>query len=85
MNIKKTMLKGAVSAQTAMQNAITKVKEKSVAIATNNGGFSETTEKLLWALGGAVIVITVVTLVIAFINSEAFPAFKDKLSELLNL
>lgn len=51
----------------------------------NKDGDSLTTSQLIWILVVVVVVIIVAGLLIAFIKSEFFPAFKTKIQEILNL
>lgn len=54
-------------------------------VLTSDDGFTLTTEKLLWALLIAVIVIGIGVLVFAMIKGEIFPALSNKIKEILSM
>lgn len=86
--MKKFMQKKSVEMGVALVNVKEALKgkfEELRNVAKDQRGISETVEKLLWTLAGAVVVGIVVVLAIALINDDIFPGLSSKVKELLNL
>ncbi len=86
--MKKFMQRKSMEMGMALENAKEALKgkfEELRNVAKDERGISETVEKLLWTLAGAVVVGIVVVLAIALINDDIFPGLSSKVKELLNL
>ncbi len=64
---------------------LTNFLSKGSKVLKNKGGISSSVEHMLWVIAGAVIVVIILTVMIAFINDDFMPSIKEKLTEILNL
>lgn len=83
--MRKFFIKKQLRAMELKNKALTKTKEAKELLKNKDGGGVITTETLIWIAVGAVIVLIVAGLLIAFIKSDFFPAFKAKMQEIFNL